>query len=72
MFSILKYVPPPHIACLFQNGLCEWIHAVTESMLTKPVDQCPRTSLNILLTWANMARNSLQVWHGYNSYQLVF
>ena len=41
-------------------------------MLTKLVDQCPKTSPNILLTWANMARNSLQMWHGYSSYQLVF
>ena len=57
---------------LFQNGLCEWIHAVTESMLTKLVDQCPRTSLNILLTLANMARNSLQIRYGYTSYQLEF
>ena len=40
-------------------------------MLTKLVDQCPKTSPNILLTWANMARNSLQMWHGYSSYQLV-
>ena len=56
----------------FQNGLCERIHAVTDSMLTKLVDQCPKTSPNILLTWANMARNSLQMWHGYSSYQLVF
>ena len=56
----------------FQNGLCERIHAVTESMLTKQVDQCPGTSLNILLTWANVARISLQMWHGYSSYQLVF
>ena len=41
-------------------------------MLTKLVDQCPKTSPNILLTWANMARISLQMWHGYSSYQLVF
>ena len=41
-------------------------------MLTKLVHQCPKTSPNTLLTWANMARNSLQMWHGYSSYQLVF
>ena len=56
----------------FQNGLCEQIHAVTNSMLTRLVDQCPGTSLNILSTWANMAHNFLQMWHGYSSYQLVF
>ena len=55
----------------FQNGLCKWIHAVTDSMLTKLVDQCPKTSPNILLTWANMACNSLQMWHGYSSYQCL-
>ena len=25
-----------------------------------------------LLSWANMARNSLQMWNGYSSHQLVF
>ena len=56
----------------FQNGLCESIHAVTDSIVTKVVDQCPKTSPNILLTWANVACNLLQMWHGYSSYQLVF
>ena len=65
---ILKYVQLLHIA-----QLCEWIHAVTNNMLTKLADQWPRTSLNILLTKANMAHNLLQMWHGYyGSYQLVF
>ena len=56
----------------FQNGLCERIHAVTDSMLMKLQDQYPRTSLEVLLAWANMARNSLQMYHGYSSYQIVF
>ena len=58
----------------FQNGLCERIHAATESMLplTKLVNRCSGASLNILLIWANMASNSLQMWHGYSSYKLVF
>ena len=34
----------------FQNGLCERIHAVTDNMLIKLVDQYPGTSLIILLT----------------------
>ena len=25
-----------------------------------------------LLCWANVARNSLQMWHGFSSYQIVF
>ena len=56
----------------FQNGLCERIHAVTDGMLTKLQDQYPQTSLDILLAWANMARNSLHMYHGYSSYQIVF
>ena len=34
----------------FQNGLCERIHAVTDNMLIKLVEQYPGTSLIILLT----------------------
>ena len=56
----------------FQNGLCERIHAVTDNMLLKLCDQYPETSIEVLLAWANMARNSLQMWHGYSSYQIVF
>ena len=48
----------------FQNGLCERINAVTDSTLTKLVDQCQKTSPNILLIWANMACNSLEMWNG--------
>lgn len=44
----------------FQNRLCERILAVTDSILTKLMDQSPRTSLSIF-TWANMARNLLQM-----------
>ncbi len=56
----------------FQNGLCERIHSVTDSMLLKLQKQCPNTPLDVLLCWANMARNALQMVHGYSSYQLVF
>ena len=56
----------------FQNGLCERIHSVTDMMLLKLTEEYPKTPLNVLLCWANMARNSLQMWHGYSSYQLVF
>lgn len=56
----------------FQNGLCERNHAITDLMLLKLVEQCPNTSLDLLLCWANMAKNSLQMWHGYSSYQIVF
>lgn len=56
----------------FQNGLCERVHAVTDSMLLKMIDQCPKTPVEVLLAWATMARNALQMWHGFSSYQLVF
>lgn len=56
----------------FQNGLCERNHAVIDSMLLKMEEQCPGTPLDISLCWANMAKNSLQMYHGYSSYQLVF
>lgn len=56
----------------FQNGLCERVHAVTDMMLHKLTAEHPNTSPEVLLGWANMARNSLQMWNGYSSYQLVF
>ncbi len=54
-----------------QNGLCERNHAVVDSMLLKLKDH-RGTPDDILLCWANMAKNSLQMVHGYSSYQLVF
>ena len=56
----------------FQNGLCERNHAVIDMILFKLRADYPKTSLNILLKWANMAKNSLQMWTGYSSYQIVF
>jgi transposase InsO family protein len=56
----------------FQNGLCERIHSITDMMLLKLKADNPQTSLETLLKWANMARNSLQMYHGYSSHQLVF
>ena len=56
----------------FQNGLCERIHAVTDMMLVKLKAQFPQTPVEVLLRWSNMARNSLQMWNGFSSHQLVF
>ena len=56
----------------FQNGLCERIHSVTDMMLTKLRAEHPGTAIEVLLCWACNARNALQMWHGYSSYQLVF
>jgi len=56
----------------FQNGLCERVHAVTDMMLMKLEAENPGVESQALLGWANMARNSLQMWNGYSSMQLVF
>ena len=56
----------------FQNELCERIHAATDTKLLKLREQCPKTHIEVLLSWANLSRNSLQMWHGFSSYQLVF
>ena len=56
----------------FQNGLCERVHAVTDMMLLKLEEENGKADSQTLLCWANMARNSLQMWNGYSSYHLVF
>ena len=56
----------------FQNGLCERTHAITDMMLVKLEAEHGKTHSQTLLSWANMARNSLQMWNGYSSHQLVF
>nr|XP_034319149.1 uncharacterized protein LOC109620710 [Crassostrea gigas] len=56
----------------YQNGLCERVHAVTDMMLTKLEDENKTVNIETLLAWANMARNSLQMWNGFSSHQLIF
>lgn len=56
----------------FQNGLCERNHGVIDMILYKLIHDYPKSPLNVLLKWANMAKNSLQMWSGYSSYQIVF
>ena len=55
----------------WSNGLCERNHQVTDRMLEMLVEDNPETSLDVLLAWANMAKNSLQMYSGYSSFQLV-
>ena len=55
----------------YQNGLCERNHAIVDLMLSKLVTDYPKISENVLLRWANMAKNSLQMWNGFSSNQLV-
>lgn len=56
----------------FQNGLCERGHAITDSMLQKMKADLPDVRDDILLMWAVNAKNCLQMWQGYSSYQLVY
>ena len=56
----------------FQNGLCERVHSVTDMMLLKLMEGNKKTESQPLLSWANMARNSLRMGNGFSSHQLVF
>ena len=55
-----------------QNGLCERVHAVVDLILSKLKMDHPKVDINVLLGWANMAKNSLHTHHGLRSHQLVF
>jgi hypothetical protein len=48
----------------FQNGLCERVHAITDMMLIKLAAENKNVEIETLLSWANMARNSWQMWNG--------
>ena len=50
----------------FQNGLCERNHTVIDNMLTKMEEQCPDTPIEVLLCWASMEKNTLQMNHGFS------
>ena len=56
----------------FQNGLCERNHAVVDMILHKLTADFPHVRPEVLLRWANMTKNTLQMWNGYSSNQLVF
>ena len=55
-----------------QNGLNERIHGVIDLILHKLKAQYPNTDINVLIGWANMAKNSIHNHHGFSSHQLVF
>lgn len=48
------------------------MHSVTDMMLVKLEAEHPDVELETLLSWANMAKNSLQMFNGFSSHQLVF
>ena len=56
----------------YQNGLCERVHAVTDVILSKLVASYPKTPMDVLLAWACMAKNTLQMNNGFSANQLVF
>lgn len=70
LLNIVKYTTGAEAP--WQNGLCERIHQVTDLILLKLEASYPDVSLDVLLAWANMARNSLQMYLGFSSHQLVF
>ena len=45
----------------FQNRLCERVHDITDMMLVK--HYYGKVNSQTLLSWVNMARNSLQMWN---------
>ncbi|CAC5417516.1 unnamed protein product [Mytilus coruscus] len=52
----------------FQNGLCEGVHAITDTMLMKLQADYRQVNDQSLLCWANMTRNALQMWNGFSSH----
>lgn len=56
----------------FQDKLCKRVHAATDRILLKLQKENKKTDSQTMLSWANMARNTLQMWNGFSSYQLIF
>ena len=56
----------------WQNGICERNHAVVDRCLSKILEDDPKMNINTALAWAINAKNSLQMWNEFSSYQLVF
>ena len=54
------------------NGLCERNHAITDRCLEKILHENPQTPLDVALAYACNAKNCLQMWNGFSSFQLVF
>ena len=56
----------------WQNGLCEKNHQIVDTMLERLIEDYPETPTKILLSWSNMAKNSMQNVYGYSPHQLVY
>ena len=56
----------------WQNGICEKNHALVDNILERLHEDYPRLDLDTKLSWACMAKNSLQMVYGFSPNQLVF
>ena len=56
----------------WQDGLCEQNHAVVDHCLEKIMEDNPHIPIKTALSWAFNAKNSLQMWCGFSSYQFVY
>jgi transposase InsO family protein len=56
----------------WMNGLCERNHAVTDRCMEKILHDNPKTPFEVALAYACNAKNCLQMWNGFSSFQLVF
>ena len=76
--SVLNIHVPPCIHVTMYHGWgksfseCERVHAITDMMLVKLLAEYGKINPQTLLSWANMARNPLQMWNGFSCHQLVF
>ena len=55
-----------------QNGLNERNHAICDGMINKMRMEDPSLSAEVALTWALVAKNSLENYSGFSPFQLVF
>ena len=55
-----------------QNGLNERNHAIVDSMLQKMITADPLLTKEVALTWALVAKNTLQNVSGFSPFQIVF
>lgn len=56
----------------WQNGLCERNHAVVDRCLEKILEDNPNLTVEKALPWAINAKNCLQMWNGFSSYNKVW
>ena len=55
-----------------QNGLNERNHAIVDNMISKMRSADPQLSAEVALTWALVAKNTLQNVSGFSPFQIVF